>query len=206
MAGAQRIYRSQNRILLSRIFAVLLLLVFLFTKSPELLRFPTIIVLGLLGLLLATLGAFGRVWSSVYIAGRKTNELVDQGPYSITRNPLYVFSLLGAVGLGLASCNPVVLILLLALFILYYPGVISKEEAKLRRKHGDSFEEYMATVPRILPHFSLFRQPEQITVNPKPITRAFTDAIWFIVGYVALRALVWLHAFSFLPALELPLF
>ena len=206
MAKAPRMYRSRNRILLSRIFAVLLLLIFLFTNSPDLLRFPTIIILGLAGLLLASLGAFGRIWSSVYIAGRKTHELVDQGPYSITRNPLYFFSLLGAVGLGLASCNPVVLILLLAAFMVYYPGVISREEEKLRAKHGDPFEEYMTRVPRILPRLSLFRQPKEITVYPVPVTKAFGDAVWFIGGFIAIRILVWLHAFSYLPVLELPLF
>lgn len=206
MARSNGIYRSRNRMILSRGFAVVLLLVFLFTKSPDLLRFPTVIILGLMGLFLASLGAFGRVWSSVYISGRKTNELVDQGPYSVTRNPLYLLSLLGSIGLGLASCNAVVLICVLALFLLYYPGVISKEEAKLKRNHGELFEEYMARVPRILPRFSLFRQPERITVSPGPITRAFADAIWFILGYMALRTIVWLHAFGFLPALELPLF
>ena len=206
MAGKKGIYRTGTRKVLSIGLAAVLLPLFLFTRSPALLQFPAVAVLGLIGLLFAALGAFGRVWSSVYIEGHKNREIVDQGPYSVTRNPLYLFSLLGAFGLGLASCNPVVLILLLAAFTLYYPGVISREEEKLRAKHGAPFEDYLARVPRILPNFSLFHQPEDIVVRPGPLTRAFGDAVWFIAGYAALRIVVWLHAFGILPSLHIPPF
>src|ERR1700694_4620271 len=42
----------------------------------------------------------GRTWSSLYIGGRKTRTLVSVGPYSVSRNPLYVFSIIGGVGVG----------------------------------------------------------------------------------------------------------
>lgn len=206
MPRAKSIYSTGSRKRLTLCFAVLLILVLLFTRIPAILEFPSITILGLIGLLFTALGAFGRVWSSIYIAGRKNKELVDEGPYSVTRNPLYLFSLLGATGLGLASCNPVVLVCLLAGFLLYYPGVIAAEEEKLRAKHGENYEEYRSRVPRVLPDFSLFAQPEQISLSPGPATRAFADAVWFILGYIGLRTVVWLHAFTLLPALEVPFF
>jgi len=42
----------------------------------------------------------GRTWCTLYIGGRKNHELVTAGPYSVCRNPLYVFSIIGAIGIG----------------------------------------------------------------------------------------------------------
>ena len=36
----------------------------------------------------------------LYVGGRKNAELVTTGPYSMMRNPLYFFSLLGVAGVG----------------------------------------------------------------------------------------------------------
>ena len=42
------------------------------------------------GWLLFTSGAVFRWWSTLHIGGRKSYELVSDGPYSITRNPIYL--------------------------------------------------------------------------------------------------------------------
>ncbi|MBN8965496.1 MAG: isoprenylcysteine carboxylmethyltransferase family protein [Rhizobiales bacterium] len=42
----------------------------------------------------------GRTWASLYIGGRKIEQFVTNGPYSVMRNPLYFFSILGAAGAG----------------------------------------------------------------------------------------------------------
>ena len=47
-------------------------------------------------------GAIGRIWCSVHIAGRKNAEVVAHGPYSVCRNPLYFFSMFAFMGAGLA--------------------------------------------------------------------------------------------------------
>src|SRR5690349_15131041 len=49
------------------------------------------------GMILIFICVCGRTWCSLYIGGRKISELVAVGPYSISRNPLYVFSIIGAV-------------------------------------------------------------------------------------------------------------
>src|SRR5262245_59839085 len=56
--------------------------------------------LEVLSFVLLSVSEFGRVWVSAYISGRKTVELVTDGPYSITRNPLYFFTFIAYIGSG----------------------------------------------------------------------------------------------------------
>ena len=57
----------------------------------------------LLACFMAGIGAFGRIWCSLYIAGYKNNVLVIEGPYSMCRNPLYFFSFIGGLGVACAT-------------------------------------------------------------------------------------------------------
>ncbi len=52
------------------------------------------------GISLIVAAIIGRMWCTLYIGGRKSAEIVQSGPYSVTRNPLYVFSSIGAVGIA----------------------------------------------------------------------------------------------------------
>ncbi|MGC8495252.1 MAG: methyltransferase family protein [Syntrophobacteraceae bacterium] len=153
------------------------------------------------GLGCVIIASFGRVWSSVYIAGRKTATLVESGPYSTTRNPLYLFSLIGAIGLGLASGSNLVLALLTLSFGLYYPFVILGEEDSLRKIHGAAFEAYERRVPRFLPKISLYCEPETFAVNTKQLKKAILDASYFLWVYGALELIMGLHNASILPTL-----
>src|SRR4051812_21738367 len=64
------------------------------------------------GYILVVAGAMGRVYCSAFIGGRKNDVVVREGPFSVVRNPLYVFSFIALVGVGLESRMLVVLILL----------------------------------------------------------------------------------------------
>ena len=57
----------------------------------------------LLACFMAGIGAFGRIWCSLYIAGYKNNVLVIAGPYSMCRNPLYFLSFIGGIGVACAT-------------------------------------------------------------------------------------------------------
>ena len=54
--------------------------------------------LELFGVALLAVAAMGRIWCLIYIAGRKNKELCQLGPYSLCRNPLYLFSFVGVIG------------------------------------------------------------------------------------------------------------
>ena len=76
----------------------------------------------------------GRTWCSLYIGGRKNHELVTTGPYSVSRNPLYVFSIIGAIGIG-AQFGAVSVAILAGVVRLAgpYPGGQAGRAAAARR-------------------------------------------------------------------------
>jgi len=129
----------------------------------------------------ASIGAFGRVWCSLYIAGYKNEKLVQDGPYSMTRNPLYFFSFIGAVGVGLATESFSIPTLIAIVFALYYPTIIKKESLRLTEIFGDEYRNYCVRVPLFFPKVSLLNnQLTSYTVNPKIFIRSIFDAFWFI--------------------------
>lgn len=84
----------------------------------------------------------------------KKNELLaTSGPYSYTRNPLYLGSIVIGIGFALAARSVWIWSLLAALFLAIYVPVIRSEESFLRSNFPD-FESYARRVPRLLPRWS----------------------------------------------------
>lgn len=124
----------------------------------------------------------GRAWCSLYIGGRKKAEIVDRGPYSITRNPLYVFSYIGALGIGMQSGSVVIGIgFVLAALIVFYLTV-QREEAFLEREFGAVYTAYKARTPRFWPHFSLWRDEEHLTIRPTLFVATIRDGLVFLLS------------------------
>ncbi len=86
---------------------------------------------------------------------QKNRELATSGPYSYTRNPLYLGSLLMAAGFAIAARSVWFLILMLLLFFLIYIPVIAAEERFLRGAFSE-YDEYARRVPRFLPRLTPF--------------------------------------------------
>ena len=91
---------------------------------------------------------------------RKNEDLAMSGPYSYTRNPLYLGSILIGIGFAVAGRNLWIWGLLGAMFVAIYVPVIRSEEAFLRSRFPD-FELYARRVPRLLPRWS----GESLTAN-----------------------------------------
>lgn len=144
---------------------------------------------------------FGRTWCSAYIGGRKDVSLVTVGPYSVCRNPLYAFSILGAVGVGaqLGSLSGALVVGALAWLVMQL--VVLQEEKILRDVHGAPYREYCARVPRFLPRFSLWRGPDVIEVRMSRVLRTFRDACVFLLAIPAGEAVTYLHHAGLLPEL-----
>ena len=151
---AKKSKAEKYRIVLSRVVAAISVFFICTSKSYWETEDKILTVfLFFVGMVLVAIASLGRMWCSLYIAGYKNNTLVTQGPYSICRNPLYFFSMLGAVGIGCATETLTFPIVLIILFALYYPFVIKGEENRLRQLFGDEFEEYTQKVPAFFPSF-----------------------------------------------------
>ena len=138
-------------------------------------------IMTLAGQLLLAICILGRLWSILYTGGRKNRELVTEGPYSICRNPLYLFSTIGAVGIGLMLHS---FILAFSLgtacgMILY---LTAQEEAKfLGFKFGSLYEAYAQCVPAFWPDFKLYYESKEAVFNPAILRRTFFHALYFLL-------------------------
>lgn len=137
------------------------------------------------GLVAVVAAMLGRLWCALYIAGRKNAELCQDGPYSLVRNPLYVFSFIGATGVALASARLGLVPAIATVFVLYYHFVVKSEERRLSELFPQSYPAYRAEVPRSLPRLHGYRTRETITLDPRSVTRAMREVVWFPVAFVA---------------------
>ena len=123
------------------------------------------------------LGLLMRIWSILYIGGRKSQELVRTGPYSICRNPLYVGTLLLALGVGLCFENPLVLAATVLLLLPVHVIVARMEAKHLRAIFPGEYDAYAREVPAFWPRWSGYRSPEYIEVSPRSIRRVAVDTL-----------------------------
>jgi len=86
----------------------------------------------------------------------KNARLAVTGPYARTRNPLYLGSMLMALGFILAARNIWIGVAALAMFLFIYIPVIQAEETYLRSKFSE-YSEYAAQVPRFWPRWTAYR-------------------------------------------------
>ena len=135
------------------------------------------------GLVFIAAAVFGRLWSILYIGGKKNRVLVIDGPYSMTRNPLYFFSLTGLVGIGLIFSSLVLALALLAAGGLLFGYTAYREADYLRSRFGPAYEAYEARTPFFLPDPRLYQSAEQVTFSAAALGRSFRDCLPLLAIY-----------------------
>jgi protein-S-isoprenylcysteine O-methyltransferase Ste14 len=192
---------ARLRVVVSRIFAVIIILLVIFTASSFKEGGLGDILFETFGLFLLTVCSIGRLWALLYISGHKTHAVIADGPYSIVRHPLYLFSFIGAIGIGLASENLIVIAALIIFYLSYYPLTIISEEMTLAKKFGQTYLDYMQCTPRFLPKLSLYKSPPQVTVNTDIFLKNLASGMWFIWIYILLNFIETLQANGQIPTL-----
>jgi len=105
----------------------------------------------LIGAALVIPGLLIRAIASGHV--QKNELLATSGPYAYTRNPLYLGSLVLAIGFAIAGRNMWIGATIVIFYLSIYWPVIHGEEEFLRSKFA-GFGEYCRHVPRLLPRLT----------------------------------------------------
>jgi protein-S-isoprenylcysteine O-methyltransferase Ste14 len=119
----------------------------------------------LAGFILIAVSTMGTLWCGAHIFGRKSKQLCQDGPYSVCRNPLYLFSGLGGLGVVMVSSRLILVIVFLLVFCVNYFLVVKFEEKRLSQLFGKEYGSYTERVPRLIPRFRNYRTREKIEVD-----------------------------------------
>ena len=92
------------------------------------------------GLAVAVVGEGIRVWAAGHL--EKSREVTTSGPYRWMRHPLYMGSIILALGIVIAARSYLLAALALVYFGTTIPAAIRSEEAFLRRTFGDAYDRY----------------------------------------------------------------
>lgn len=141
----------------------------------------------------------GRAWCSLYIGGRKKEEVVSTGPYSLSRNPLYVFSYAGAFGVGAQTGSLTIAALFVVIAVVVFHFTIAKEEAWLSARFGEVYDGYLARTPRCGPDFSKWRDEEELQIRPRFFLTTLRDGLVFLLAIPIFETVEWAQTAGWLP-------
>jgi protein-S-isoprenylcysteine O-methyltransferase Ste14 len=163
---------------------VIALLIAVAFSEPSVSRGESHTTAKLIGYTLITLAMLGRIWCAIYIDGYKNDQLIQDGPYSMCRNPLYLFSFVGVVGILIGIKAYLLLLIVIPIYWLYYFYVVTSEERRLVHIFGREFIEYRDRVNRFLPSLKHYWSRDTIEVNSRLIFRSIIRASFFMWSLV----------------------
>jgi protein-S-isoprenylcysteine O-methyltransferase Ste14 len=106
-----------------------------------------------LGAAVAAIGQGIRLWAAGHL--EKSREVTISGPYQFMRHPLYVGSSIMAAGVAIGCRSWVVAILVGVYMVSTIAAAIRSEEAFLRERFGNAYDEYAANrAPKAVRTFS----------------------------------------------------
>jgi protein-S-isoprenylcysteine O-methyltransferase Ste14 len=137
-------------------------------------------------------GLLLRAWSAGYLA--KDQRLATRGPYSYTRNPLYLGSAVMGLGGAVAGRSWIMGVAFAVFFILVYWPVMKREAEFLRREFPQAFAPYAKQVPLFfpkLPSIPAGREKFQWPLYLK--NREYEAAAGYVAAILFLALKMWLR-------------
>lgn len=140
---------------------------------------PTILA-DYIGWLMFFSGLTLRFWATRFIGGRKSCEVICSGPYSLTRNPLYVGTFLMIFSLAFFLKSPTFVAATAVVIAYYCVAVVPLEESLLRRIFGVEYRNYCESVSRWLPRFGAVYSPPLALIS-HPMKNEVRRAVWWFL-------------------------
>ncbi len=168
-------FRNRGKVGFVLVAPLVVSLVFSYPMIEE--NSPIGIVLTSLGWLVFGLYLTIRIWATLFIGSRKDSELQSDGPYSMTRNPLYVGTFCFALSSVLLFKSITLAFVVVVWFLFYSRLVVRAEERFLAGKFGTKFASYRERTPSFLPSFSRFHSPDSVCVSLDAL-RAEAKRLW----------------------------
>jgi len=122
---------------------------------------------------------------------RKHEVLATSGPYAWTRNPLYLGSLMLGSGFLLATASWIAAAVAVIYVLLFYPGVMRREEEELRAEYGAAFDAYARAVPLFWPRPPRAAGSESFSWTQYRRNREYQALAGVIVAFAILSAKMW---------------
>lgn len=117
------------------------------------------------GVILSLVGVTLALRSALLLAGRGRPQrgprppLVIAGPYTRVRNPLLLGVLLLLAGVAVATGSAGLSVAAAVAGVAAHVWVVRFEEPHLQARFGEAYREYLARVPRWVPH--VVRRPDE---------------------------------------------
>jgi len=132
-----------------------------------------------IGLPVSLCGLALRAWAAGHLA--KDQRLAMSGPYACTRNPLYLGTLVTAMGLAAAGHSAILAVLFGVLFALVYLPAIELEEQHLR-DILIGYSSYAARVPLLLPRWPERWGYDRFSFAQYKKNREYQAALGWVIG------------------------
>lgn len=164
-------------------------------------------------------GLFIRCYTIGYTpkgtSGRNTKSQVAEtlnttGIYSIVRNPLYLGNFFMMLGVTMFPRTWWLCVIYALAFWLYYERIIMAEEAFLKTKFGEYYENYLASTPAFIPNFRLW-QPNTLSFSFRNVLKREYSGFFGVIAAMTILNffgkyihegtfgfdLVWMSIFAF---------